>query len=204
MTAQPPAIPALPRLDSRLRRCACHALKHESGAAAQLAVELAAQVEAGSRTRGATAALEAAMWDAEAKEKGVPLSKLLGGVREEIASGVSIGIKNSLDELAAAVSGELAAGYQRIKIKIKPGKDVEQVKRIRQDFPRIKLMVDATELGSLRLEAIEALGQMGPAAKEAVPALLQMPESVFDGDPAYSTPFSTREAVSKALKKIRH
>jgi O-succinylbenzoate synthase len=91
----------------------------------------------------AKGALEAAIWDAEAKQKGVPLAKLLGGVRDEIASGVSIGIKDSLDELAAAVRKELAAGYQRIKIKIKPGKDVELVKRVRQDFPRIKLMVDA-------------------------------------------------------------
>jgi O-succinylbenzoate synthase len=91
----------------------------------------------------AKAALESAVWDAEAKQKGVPLAKLLGGVRDEIASGVSIGIKESLDELAAAVKKELAAGYQRIKIKIKPGKDVEQVKRLRQDFPGMKLMVDA-------------------------------------------------------------
>jgi O-succinylbenzoate synthase len=91
----------------------------------------------------AKAALESAVWDAEAKQKGVPLAKLLGGVREEIASGVSVGIKESLDELSAAVKKELAAGYQRIKIKIKPGKDLEQVKRLRQDFPRIKLMVDA-------------------------------------------------------------
>jgi O-succinylbenzoate synthase len=91
----------------------------------------------------AKGALESAIWDAEAKQKGVPLAKLLGGVRAEIASGVSIGIKDSLDELAAAVKKELAAGYQRIKIKIKPGKDLEQVKRLRQDFPSIKLMVDA-------------------------------------------------------------
>ena len=91
----------------------------------------------------AKGALEAAIWDAEAMQKGVPLAKLLGGVRDEIASGVSIGIKDSLDELVAAVKKELAAGYQRIKIKIKPGKDVELVKRLRQDFPRIKLMVDA-------------------------------------------------------------
>jgi o-succinylbenzoate synthase len=91
----------------------------------------------------AKAGLEAAIWDAEAKQKSVPLAKLLGGVRDEIASGVSVGIKESLDELAAAVKKELAAGYQRIKIKIKPGKDVEQVKRLRQDFPTIKLMVDA-------------------------------------------------------------
>jgi len=98
------------------------------------------------RVRGhnmAKAALEAAVWDAEAKQKGMPLAKLLGGIREEIASGVSVGIKGSLDELAAAVQKELAAGYQRIKIKIKPGNDLELVKKLRQDFPRIKLMVDA-------------------------------------------------------------
>src|SRR5258708_1862920 len=79
----------------------------------------------------------------EAKQKGLPLSKLIGGVREEIACGVSVGIKESLDELSATVQRELATGYQRIKIKIKPGKDLELVRRLRQDFPRIKLMVDA-------------------------------------------------------------
>src|SRR5256886_4429419 len=98
------------------------------------------------RVRGhnmAKACLEAAVWDAEAKQKGIPLSKLLGGTREEIASGVSIGIKDSLDELVTTVKKELAAGYQRIQIQIKPGKDLEQVRRLRQEFPRIKLMVDA-------------------------------------------------------------
>jgi O-succinylbenzoate synthase len=105
------------------------------------------------RVRGhnmAKAALEAAVWDAEAKQKGVPLSRLIGGVREEIACGVSIGIKESLDDLAAAVQKELAAGYQRIKIKIKPGKDLELVRRLRQDFPRIKLMVDANSAYTLK------------------------------------------------------
>ena len=97
----------------------------------------------------AKAAIEAAIWDAEAKQKGLPLSKLIGGVREEIACGVSIGIKDSPDELAAAVEKELAAGYQRIKIKIKPGKDLEPVRRLRQDFPRIKLMVDANSAYTL-------------------------------------------------------
>jgi len=91
----------------------------------------------------AKAAIESAIWDAEAKAKGVPLWKLLGGVREEIASGVSIGIKETVDELAKAVRKELAAGYQRVKIKIKPGKDFEPVKRVREEFRDIKLMVDA-------------------------------------------------------------
>jgi O-succinylbenzoate synthase len=97
----------------------------------------------------AKAALEAAIWEAEARQKSIPLSKLLGGTREEIACGVSVGIKESLDELVAAVKKELAAGYQRIKIKIKPGKDLEQVQRLRQDFPRIKLMVDANSAYTL-------------------------------------------------------
>jgi len=104
------------------------------------------------RVRGhnmAKASLETAVWDAEAKQKGIPLAKLIGGVREKIASGVSIGIKESLDELATAVQKELAAGYQRIKIKIKPGKDLEQVRRLRQDFPRIKLIVDANSAYTL-------------------------------------------------------
>jgi o-succinylbenzoate synthase len=91
----------------------------------------------------AKATLETAVWDAEAKLKNVPLWKLLGGQRQEIPCGVSIGIKDSLDELVATVKHELAAGYQRIKIKIKPGKDLQPVQRLRQDFPRIKLMVDA-------------------------------------------------------------
>jgi o-succinylbenzoate synthase len=94
----------------------------------------------------AKGALEAAVWDAEAKQKNVPIWKLLGGTREEIACGVSIGIKDSLAELVATVKRELTAGYQRIKIKIKPGKDLEPVRRLRQDFPTIKLMVDANSV----------------------------------------------------------
>jgi o-succinylbenzoate synthase len=98
------------------------------------------------RVRGhnmAKAAVETAVWDAEAKLKNIPLWKLIGGQRQEIPCGVSIGIKDSLDELVAAVKTELAAGYQRVKIKIKPGTDIALVQRLRQDFPRLKLMVDA-------------------------------------------------------------
>jgi len=102
--------------------------------------------------------MEAAIWDAEAKQKGIALSKLLGGTRQQIACGVSIGVKDSLDVLSAAVQKELAAGYQRIKIKIKPGKDLEQVKRLRQDFPKIKLMVDANS--AYRLEDWALLKQL--------------------------------------------
>src|SRR6202041_2804581 len=99
-----------------------------------------------SRVRGhnmAKAGVETAIWDAEAKQKNMPLAKLLGGAREEISSGVSIGIQPSIPELLAKVDKELAAGYQRIKIKIKPGNDVEPTRALRERFPRIRLMVDA-------------------------------------------------------------
>ncbi len=91
----------------------------------------------------AKGAVESALWDAEAKQKGIPLWKLLGGARQEISCGVSIGIKETHEELIATVERELAAGYQRIKIKIKPGNDIAPVEKLRLQFPRIRLMVDA-------------------------------------------------------------
>jgi O-succinylbenzoate synthase len=91
----------------------------------------------------AKAGLETALWDAEARQKGVPLWKLLGGVRKEIPCGVSIGIKKSLDELLLAVNTELLAGYQRIKIKIRPGWDEKPVEMLRGKHASIRLMVDA-------------------------------------------------------------
>lgn len=91
----------------------------------------------------AKAALENAIWDLEAQQKGVPLARLLGGAMSEIPCGVSIGIRQQVDSLVATVERELAAGYQRIKIKIKPGNDVEPVRELRKHFPGVKMMVDA-------------------------------------------------------------
>jgi O-succinylbenzoate synthase len=91
----------------------------------------------------AKAAVEMAAWDLFARQRGEPLSKTLGGTRDRIASGVSIGIQNSLPELVEKVARELEAGYQRIKIKIKPGWDLGAVEVVRARFPAIKLMVDA-------------------------------------------------------------
>ncbi len=98
------------------------------------------------RIRGhnmAKAGVEMAAWDLYARSVGQPLSKVLGGTRDRIASGVSIGIQDSFDQLLEKVGKELAAGYQRIKIKIKPGWDIEAVERIRAKFGDIGLQVDA-------------------------------------------------------------
>jgi len=97
----------------------------------------------------AKAALETALWDAEAKLKNFPLAKLLGGVREEISCGVSVGIQPSVAALIAKVEQELAAGYRRAKIKIKPGYDLEPVRALRERFPRLRLMVDANSAYTL-------------------------------------------------------
>jgi O-succinylbenzoate synthase len=94
--------------------------------------------------------LEAALWDLEARRNGVPLWKQIGGgARREIPCGVSIGIQDSIDELLRTIDTELAAGYQRIKIKIKPGWDVKVVNEVRKRFPQIRLMADANSAYTL-------------------------------------------------------
>ncbi len=93
--------------------------------------------------RMAKAGVEAAIWDLEAKISKVPLWQHIKGTRCEITCGVSIGLQNSTEELLDKVSRELESGYQRIKIKIKPGKDVQLVEAVRARFPAVTLSVDA-------------------------------------------------------------
>ena len=91
----------------------------------------------------AKALVEMAIWDLYARIQGQSLSRVLGGTRDRIASGVSIGIQDSFDQLREKVEKELAAGYRRIKIKIKPGWDIAAVEMVRSQFGNIPLMVDA-------------------------------------------------------------
>jgi O-succinylbenzoate synthase len=94
--------------------------------------------------------LEAAIWDLEARREGIPLwRKIGGGARREIPCGVSIGIQDNVPGLLKTIERELAAGYQRIKIKIKPGWDVDVVRQVRERFPVIKLMADANSAYTL-------------------------------------------------------
>jgi O-succinylbenzoate synthase len=114
------------------------------------------------RVRGhnmAKAAVEMAAWDLAATHEDVSLARLLGGTQTAIASGVSIGIQDTLPELADKVRKELEAGYRRIKIKVKPGWDFEAVEMIREYFGTIPLMVDANAAYTLadgaRLAALD-------------------------------------------------
>jgi O-succinylbenzoate synthase len=100
--------------------------------------------------RMAKATLENAIWDLEAQRKGISLSQLLGGVREIIPCGVSIGIQSSIPELLDVIEREVGAGYQRIKLKCKPGWDVEVFERVRHKFPGITLSCDANSAYRLK------------------------------------------------------
>jgi O-succinylbenzoate synthase len=112
----------------------------------------------------AKAAVEMAVWDLYARQRGVPLATVLGGTRTAIVSGVSIGIQDSLEQLAERIAIELAAGYRRIKIKIKPGWDVSAVEMVRARFGNVPLMVDANAAYQLcdatHLAALDAFDLM--------------------------------------------
>ena len=99
--------------------------------------------------RMAKAGLENAVWDAEAKQKQQPLWKLLGGTRTEIPCGVSIGIQDSVEQLLEKIDIELKAGYRRIKVKVKPGWDVNVLERIRSRWADITLSCDANSAYTL-------------------------------------------------------
>ena len=99
--------------------------------------------------RMAKAALENALWDVEAIQKKQPLWKLLGGSRTEIPCGVSIGIQDSVEQLLDKIHTELSAGYRRIKIKVKPGWDVNVLERIRSRWADITLSCDANSAYTL-------------------------------------------------------
>jgi O-succinylbenzoate synthase len=116
--------------------------------------ESAGQVyERTSHIRGhfmARGGVEAAVWDLESRRAGLPLSRHIGGgARTQVSCGVSIGIQDSAAQLVDKIQTELDAGYQRIKIKIKPGWDIEIVRQVRRNFPLIQLMADANSAYSL-------------------------------------------------------
>jgi o-succinylbenzoate synthase len=113
------------------------------------------------RNSMAKAAIECAVWDLYSKQKKLPLSKALGGTRQEIEVGVSIGIEDSIDKLLSKVDQFLLDGYKKIKVKIKPGWDIEPIKAIRQRFGyHIPLMADANS--AYTLEDIDLLKQLDP------------------------------------------
>jgi O-succinylbenzoate synthase len=112
----------------------------------------------------AKAALEMATWDMAARAEGVSLSRKLGGTRSAVPVGVSVGIKPNDQALHEQVAGFIADGYARVKIKIKPGRDVEMLAGLREAFPDTSFMADANSAYTLadagRLKELDALDLM--------------------------------------------
>jgi O-succinylbenzoate synthase len=149
--------------------------------------------------RMAKAALETAMLDAQLKAEGRSFGQYLGGVRDFVDCGVSVGIMNSIPELLTAVEGYLAEGYRRIKLKIEPGWDVEPVTAVRERFgPGLLLQVDANTAYSLadashlaRLDASDLLLIEQPLPEEEVLAHARLSKLI-------SSPVCLDESITSA------
>jgi len=176
---------------------------------ALLRAQLSAPEEAAERLRFvrghpmARAGLELACWDLFAKAQNLSLRELLGGVRERVPVGVSIGIQPTIDGLLKVVGQHVASGYQRIKIKIKPGYDFEPLSAVRQAFPTIKMMADANS--AYRLEDV-------PTLKKLDALNLMMIEQPLDYDDIFdhaqlqrqlTTPICLDESIH-SLQDARH
>ncbi|MEK0287357.1 o-succinylbenzoate synthase [Caldifermentibacillus hisashii] len=106
----------------------------------------------------AKSTIEGAIWDIYAQQTNQSLAQALGGTKDKIEVGISIGIQNSIDELLRVVDGFLKEGYKRIKVKIKPGWDVDVIRSLREHFPNVPIMADANS--AYRLKDIDLLKQL--------------------------------------------
>lgn len=97
----------------------------------------------------AKAGVEMAIWDLLGKQAGKSLRELFGGVREKVEVGVSIGIQESAHDLVRTAADFVKQGYARVKIKIKPGRDIEDTSAVRREFPNLRLQVDANSAYSM-------------------------------------------------------
>jgi len=97
----------------------------------------------------AKAGLEMSFWDLMGKQKEISLKNLIGGIKERVDVGVSVGIQHSPGELIKVVEGYLNQGYRRVKIKIKPGRDIGETMAVRNAFPKLRLQVDANSAYTL-------------------------------------------------------
>jgi O-succinylbenzoate synthase len=101
----------------------------------------------------AKAGVEMALWDLLGKREGKSLRKMFGGAREKVEVGVSIGIQESASALVGTVASYLEQGYRRVKIKIKPGRDVGETSAVRKQYPDLRLQVDANSAYTLETAA---------------------------------------------------
>jgi o-succinylbenzoate synthase len=132
------------------------------------------------------------------KRDGIPLKQLLGGVADRVDVGVSVGIQESPEKLKEVIGGYLSQGYRRVKIKIKPGRDVIEARAVREAFPDLRLQVDANS--AYTLESARALQVLDDLA------LLLIEQPLAEDDlwdhhhlqAAFSTPICLDESILSA------
>ena len=108
----------------------------------------------------AKSALEGAVWDLYAKKNNISLSQALGGTKQEIDTGISIGLQSSDEELFHMIDHSLEQGYKRIKLKIKPGQDVSLIRKVRHKYPQLPIMADANSAYSFEdIERLKSLDE---------------------------------------------
>ncbi len=150
--------------------------------------------------RMAKAGMEMAIWDLEGKRAGKSLRDLFGGKRSQVPVGVSVGIQDTPEALVRAVEGYLEAGYRRVKIKIKPGRDVEDTRTVRANFPDLQLQVDANS--AYTLETASALLPLD------VMNLLLIEQPLADDDlwdhSQLQTRFKTALCLDESIHSARH
>ena len=108
--------------------------------------------------RMAKSGMEFAVWDLFGQARGESISQMLGGTRDRVETGVSVGIQPDIDTLVKVVGDYIDDGYKRIKLKIRHGWDIEPTKAIRSNWPDIKLQVDANSI--YKLEDAQHLAQL--------------------------------------------
>lgn len=112
------------------------------------------------RNNMAKASIEGAVWDLYAKKKGITLAEAMGGTKKEVDVGVSLGLEDTNELLLERIGEKVEEGYKRIKVKIKPGRDVEMIRSIREVYPDIPLMADANSAYTLDdIDTLKALDE---------------------------------------------
>ena len=146
----------------------------------------------------AKAAVEMAVLDAELRASGTSLAKHLGSVRDAVDCGVSVGIHETIGALLDTVSRHVEEGYRRIKLKIEPGSDIDQVRAVRERFPSVPLQVDANTAYRLadarhlaKLDAFDLLLIEQPLPEDEVPAHAELAKIV-------RTPICLDESITSA------
>jgi O-succinylbenzoate synthase len=146
----------------------------------------------------AKAAVEMAWLDAQLRAEGRSLGAYLGAARDAVDCGVSVGIMDSIPALLEAVEGYIDQGYRRIKLKIEPGRDIDQVRAVRERFPEVPLQVDANTAYSLadadhlaQLDAFNLLLVEQPLPEELLLANVELAKRL-------RTPICLDESITSA------